>query len=536
MLTVAWYRVRTTLAENWFGYVSIVLLVGLLGGLGMAAVAGARRTQSAYPTYLVRSHASDLDVNIYLNHGNDLARSYSAKVTGEISHLHDVAQTGISLALFAFPLTARGIPSNAPPLADGQVTPVGSLNGVFFDQDQPAVAQGRLPDPDRSDQFMVTVAAARSLGWHVGERFTIGTYSLAQINSVGFGTSSERPVGVFRSTLVGIVVPNDQVVTDDIDQNWTNILFTPATTRRLFADHQAVYPTYQLRLVHGSADVPTVEREIIGLLPRNAIYSFHVTSVVTTRVETATKPESIAAGVFGIVAGLAALLLAGLTIGRIASSRREDLRVLRALGGSPSQTVADSFLCPFAAVLAGAALAIVVAFALSPFAPIGAVRAVDPSPGFSVDWTVAGIGCAALVSTLGAIALGVAYRVAPQRVAPMGEATRSRSRVAAAVAAAGMPISAVTGVRFALERGRGRTAVPVRSALVGSVLAVTVLVSTLTFGSGLNTLVTHPALYGWNWDDALVEVGGGQVPPVAQRMLDHSPVVASWTGFNYADA
>ncbi len=94
MLTVAWYRVRTTLAENWFGYVSIVLLVGLLGGLGMAAVAGARRTQSAYPTYLVRSHASDLDVNIYLNHGNDLARSYSAKVTGEISHLHDVAQTG----------------------------------------------------------------------------------------------------------------------------------------------------------------------------------------------------------------------------------------------------------------------------------------------------------------------------------------------------------------------------------------------------------------------------------------------------------
>ena len=37
-------------------------------------------------------------------------------------------------------------------------------------------------------------------------------------------------------------------------------------------------------------------------------------------------------------------------------------------------------------------------------------------------------------------------------------------------------------------------------------------------------------------DDALVEVGGGQVPPVALHMLDRSPVVASWTGFNYADA
>ena len=30
----------TTLAANWFGYLSIVVLVGLLGGLGMGAVAG----------------------------------------------------------------------------------------------------------------------------------------------------------------------------------------------------------------------------------------------------------------------------------------------------------------------------------------------------------------------------------------------------------------------------------------------------------------------------------------------------------------
>ena len=107
VLSVARYGLRTTLAANWFGYLSIVILVGLLGGLGMEAVAGARRTQSAYPTYLVRSHASDLDVNIYLDHGNDPARSYSAKLTAEIAHLHDVKQSGISLALFASPLNPR---------------------------------------------------------------------------------------------------------------------------------------------------------------------------------------------------------------------------------------------------------------------------------------------------------------------------------------------------------------------------------------------------------------------------------------------
>jgi len=56
---VAWYRFRATFGRRWGGYLTIVLLVGLLGGLAVGAVAGARRTQSAYPTYLSGSHASD---------------------------------------------------------------------------------------------------------------------------------------------------------------------------------------------------------------------------------------------------------------------------------------------------------------------------------------------------------------------------------------------------------------------------------------------------------------------------------------------
>jgi hypothetical protein len=64
----------------------------------------------------------------------------------------------------------------------------------------------------------------------------------------------------------------------------------------------------------------------------------------------------------------------------------------------------------------------------------------------------------------------------------------------------------------------------VRSALLGSVLAVCVVVATVTFGSGLQALVTHPALYGWNWSYAIEEVGGGSIPPKA------------WTGFDFANA
>ncbi len=535
VLRVAWYRFRTTLPARWFGYLSIVLLVGLLGGLAMGAIAGARRTQAAYPTYLARSHASDLEVSVYLDDGNNPARSYSAKLTNEIAHMHDVAQSGVDLELFVAPLNAKGLPSNAPAISDGQVTPVGSLNGLFFDQDQPAVALGRLAHPDRADQFVATVTAARLLGWHVGEKFTMGSFTLAQISSSGFGTPSVRPAREFSATLVGTVVPSDQVVSDDIDRYPTNILFTPATTRPLFAAGQAVFPSYQLRLVHGGGDVPAVEREVIRLLPPNTLYNFHVTSVVTGEVERATKPESIALAVFGVIAGLATLLIGSQAIGRIIWSRRDELGVLRALGGGPAVTVADSLFGTFGAVLVGAALAVVVAILLSPFAPIGAVRQVDPSPGFAADWTVLGVGFAVLATVLGVTALALAYRATLHRTAGTGVISVTRSSVASRAAGAGMPVAAVTGVRFALERGRGTTAVPVRSALIGSALAVTLLVATITFGSGLNTLVSHPSLYGWNWDDAIVEVGGGQVPPYAQHLLDRSPVVASWTGFSYAD-
>ena len=53
----------------------------------------------------------------------------------------------------------------------------------------------------------------------------------------------------------------------------------------------------------------------------------------------------------------------------------------------------------------------------------------------------------------------------------------------ASAARAGLSATGVVGVRMALEPGEGRAAVPVRSALLGSVLAVALVVTTLTFGT-----------------------------------------------------
>lgn len=63
-MTVAWYWWRVTWRTAWRPALVVVLLTGLLGAVSMAALAGARRTESAYGRYLQSIHASDVMVNI----------------------------------------------------------------------------------------------------------------------------------------------------------------------------------------------------------------------------------------------------------------------------------------------------------------------------------------------------------------------------------------------------------------------------------------------------------------------------------------
>ncbi len=187
----------------------------------------------------------------------------------------------------------------------------------------------------------------------------------------------------------------------------------------------------------------------------------------------------------------------------------------------------------FASVVAGAALAFVVAVALTPLSPIGPVRAVYPLNGVHFDWLVLGLGFGITVAVLAAICAALAWRGAARSLH-----RRTRTNVAPDASLArrlgelGLPVTLVTGVRFALQPGRDRDAVPVRTALVGSVLAVTLVIATVTFGSGLSTLVNRPPLYGWNWNYALTG-NGASIPPQSIDLLKSSPLVKAASGVSF---
>ena len=195
--------------------------------------------------------------------------------------------------------------------------------------------------------------------------------------------------------------------------------------------------------------------------------------------------------------------------------------------------MADGLIGVVGAVVVGAILASALAVALSPLTPFGPVRRVYPSRGIAFDWTVLGVGVAALVLVLVALAVVLAYRQAPHRVARRSERVAPRrSRLATAAAASGLSVSAVAGMRLALDPGRDKRAVPVRSATLGAVLAIVVVVATVVFGTSLSTLVSHPALYGWNWNYEMLGNYGGlaDVPlPQTGPLLDRDPYVAGWS-------
>jgi hypothetical protein len=532
VLRVAWYRFRVTFARRWGGYLTVVLLIGLLGGLGIGAVAGARRTQSSYPAFLASTNPSDLIIAPQNN--------LDARELRKVAHLPDVKRvesvTSVNTRPAAPALARRFNAANTA----YQVDAISSQNGLFFTQDRVGVIQGTMANPKQADQVVMTAAAAQIFRLHVGEVVPLDIYTNKQTTLPGYADipTPFPPYARIDVKLVGIVVFNASLIQDDVNRYPTYVLFTPALTREFAQCCSEGAEFFGLKLSGGSRDIDAVNAEIDRTFPGSiSAGPSNRVSVAVATAERAIKPESIALGVFGGIVGLAVLFIVGQVIGRQLRFGADEESTLRALGASPRMTTADGLVGIVGAVVIGSLLAVVVAVGLSPLTPIGPVRPVYPTPGFAFDWTVLGLGLLALVLLLGTLAFVLALRGAPHRQALRRQwRDEPGSAVARAAAGAGMPLPAVAGIRFALEPGVGRNSVPVRSAILGAALAVMVVIATGTFGASLDSLVSHPNLYGWNWNFALNSAyGGGSEIPLNQvaELLDHDRDVAAWTGVNF---
>lgn len=540
VLAPAWYRLRVTFRQRRGGYLAVVVLLGLVGGVALAAIAGARRTQSSYPVYLASTDPSDLQVfTAFLNPALGAAetRGYRPSTGRRIAALPYVKSEQTVVGFDAnidqvLGAHVRVGPGAKPPSLEGAVST------EYFDEDRVTVVAGRLPDLDDPGQAVMNMQAEKEIGLRVGSTFTVTLNSDAQLLS---SANNPRPVARARVRIVGLVVFPQDVVDDDYNAaGRAEVLFTPALTRRIDGCC-ATYSYSALRITPGH--VAAVESELSKVLPSKLLSAVGFRSSrsgggSTGPAEQAIEPESIALAVFGGLAALAALVIVGQVIARQRRIEETDLDTLRALGARPSTTAADAVLGIVGAVVVGALAAAAVAYFLSPLFPLGPVRPVYPYF-FGWDWTVLGLGFVFFVTILSVAALVVALRTAPQRVRGRSQRVERPTVAARVVGFLGLPAPARAGVGFALSSGRSGDAVPVRSAILGAALAITVIVATVTFGSSLNTLIGQPDLYGWNWNYALFSgfSGDEDLPAhITSQLLARDPWVTQFSGVYFAQA
>jgi hypothetical protein len=261
ILRVASYRFRATFRRRWFGYATIILLIGLVGGLAMGTIAGARRTQSSFPIYAASTNPSQIQAfDAFLDPGIGDYAGYDPARVRAIARLPHVREATTAVGFDAnivllSHLHTHAEPAEKPPVFEG------STDGDFTKEDRVTLVEGRRADPRRRDEVVMNAQAAHELGLHIGSTVRVGFNSDTQLLSPDCcSAKATPPVVVVDLRLVGIVVVPSTVVQDDVDHLGSQVgLFTPALTRQL-ASCCATYSSSAVQVDGGPREVGAVSR------------------------------------------------------------------------------------------------------------------------------------------------------------------------------------------------------------------------------------------------------------------------------------
>ena len=231
----------------------------------------------------------------------------------------------------------------------------------------------------------------------------------------------------------------------------------------------------------------------------------------------------VAAGVIALAGLIAVMQMAG----RQVEQSSDEREALVALGLTRRARIVAATLPGAVAALVAVVGGVAGAIALSPRFPTGRIAEFEPHPGVAVNVTIVGIGAAVLaLVVMGAFGLA-AWRTERRRAAS-GSGVRPALLAPRANRWALGP-TALMGLRFALERGPDRRAVPVRTSLVGIAVGIAGVVAAITFSASLQGFLGTPAHYGQPWDLSIETLGDDGAPArlAADRDVEAAGIIRS---------
>ena len=378
------------------------------------------------------------------------------------------------------------------------------------------ILSGRLPDPARPGEVNISFTLAQAA--HLGAGDTLRARLV---------TSAGRTVPMsFR--IVGV----DAAPSEFPPQTGTGtdvVWATPAFYRA----HESgldMSSGVALRLRHGAADLPAVQRELSRLAGGKFVQVYPL-AAQAVNTEHSIHLQAVALWLVAALLAMISLLVLGQLLARMSFLDSVEYRTLRALGISRHTLLAIGLLRAAMIGVAGAAAGALAALAVSPLLPVGLARMAEPYPGVHADGLVFGLGLAAAVLVTMAATAWPTWRAAsagPAHPAPASAASPRKPQFPARLTAGIRSVTAMLGIRLALQPGAGRTAVPVRSTVASAVVGVAALTGALVFSASLGHLLATPRLYGVTWD-AFVSNTQQRGIGEAVHSLARRPSVTAWS-------
>jgi hypothetical protein len=532
-----WFWARRELAARWKAIVVLGLLAGIAGGVSLAAIAGARRTEAAFGRYKAATGAPDA-----LVFGTQVGGHHVDY--GPVRRLPEVADAGEFALAGVF---VRGVGRGAL----GALAPADAH--LYRTISRPLLESGRLPNPRRVDEIVVNRNAAAKYGIAVGDRLTVVTSSnlaafYGQAPAKGGPTIRTRVVGIGDSTMDQVFLANEPgFITSGalLERYGTVIQSANGDGLQVPAGRIAMATNLVVRLRPGT-DLATFHRDVArvlrvendnGRLVPGRDVPIRDLVEDDKRIEHATDLERVGLLLFALVAALASLVLVGQAIARAVYAMAEATPTVRALGMVRWEIV-RSLLIPYGPVaILGAVVAVAFAIALSPLFPVGLAGRIDPDKGVHVDSVVLVVGGVTVAIAVLVAAGFAAWRASAAQRRELRQRTSSIARAARAV----LPLPIGLGAGLAVDRGRGPRSLPTRPAIVGAVAAVAGVVGCFGLLHGIDDALATPARSGQVWNVGAVPESVKQFDQLrtivrddhgsrAAAVLERAPMTVAGTG------
>ncbi|MGH3172249.1 MAG: hypothetical protein ACRDPF_00070, partial [Streptosporangiaceae bacterium] len=324
-------------------------------GTVLAAAAGARRGQTAFG----RLWAGTLPATVTVLPNQPGFDWDKVRALPEVAALSEFAVV-FGFSLDCCPAVSTGFP------------PIGY--GLTRTIERPAVIAGRLFNPQRVDEVMVTPQFAHVYHKGVGDTLVLHLATSEQMNE-GFDGSTGPPLGPQVTTrITGVGRSTWGSVTTDGPGLKGGVLSSPGLSDRYRANILGTngqnYVNAVIRLKGGSTAIPAFRADLARVTGRPDIDVWDNREYFGGPVQRITEYEAACLLAFALAALVAALFLVGQSVARYTSATVADLQVLQAVGMTPRQAVASATAPPLLAAAAGSTLGVVAALVASRWLPI----------------------------------------------------------------------------------------------------------------------------------------------------------------------